>query len=138
LDDDGGLSIFRLASDGLLGRGRQLAILHRQGAHVLDRLQHVALLSQKGVSKSVCPAHILIQFRQHIRECHQRLNAGVPGLLLRGFHQGLALQGTVILEPLLGFHNLEWIGGGYHHLREQWIRIKRNGSNQIVELLGRQ
>jgi hypothetical protein len=77
----------------------------------LDSIHYVGLLGQERVAQVGCPADILIQPRQHVRERNQCLDAGIPILLLGRVHQRLALQVTVLLQPLLGFDHFNWICG---------------------------
>ena len=78
------LSAVVVCIDDLLIGGRQLAGLLRLEAHALHGAHHVALLAEEGVTQIGCPDDVLIQLLDHTGKRHQSLNAGVPGLLLRG------------------------------------------------------
>jgi hypothetical protein len=137
LNDDDLLPSLLLSCDRLLRRRRKIAITLCPGAHLLDRVHHVGLLREECVPKLGGPADILVQLRQRIRNCHQRLHAWIPGLLPRGVHERLAAEVLVPLQPLVCFHDLKRIGAGDQQLTQQRIGVESNRRHQVVELLRR-
>src|SRR5580700_6624441 len=83
----------------LLGSALQIPSLFCFVAHHLDRIRHVLLLIVVSVSQRRRPREILVHVSQDGRKRCQRLDARVPGLLIHGLPQGLALQIGMSLHP---------------------------------------
>jgi hypothetical protein len=71
-----------------------------------------------------------------LRERDHRLDADVPGLLLHRLDGGVALDVRIRLDPARGLNDLQRIGRGHQHLRQQRIRIQRDRRHQRLDLLG--
>jgi len=78
-------------------------------AHFLYSLHDAGLLSQKRVTKIRRPPDVFAQPLENIREKHQRLNAGIPILLLRSIFQCDTGKPRILSKPLRGLNNLERI-----------------------------
>ena len=89
--DDRASGVIRSGHSLLTGRG-QFSGLLRPEPHSLDRIHHVRLLRQKGVSKIRRPGDVLVQALDQVRKDHQRLDAGVPVLLLGRLREQRARQ----------------------------------------------
>jgi hypothetical protein len=70
----------------LLSGTGQLPVGLRLRAHSLNRSHNVPLLRQKGVSQIRSPRDVVIQEFKRGWERDQRLNAGIPVLLLGGIY----------------------------------------------------
>ncbi len=66
----------------------------------------------------------------------ERLDAGIPGLLIDRLGQLLSFQIGVLLHPAVCFHDLSRIGGGGEDLRNQGVRIEGDGRHQLLQLVG--
>ena len=66
---------------------------------------------------------------------NQGLHAGIPVLLRCCLGQGRPGETAVLLEPLGGLNELEWICGGNQDLAKQWIGVQGDRSRQAIELL---
>jgi len=132
LDLDRILAALGIHSHYLLRRRLQPAVGLSSGTHCLHRIHHVGLLGQKRVSEIGSPSDIVTEQIQRIRECHQRLDARIPVLLLGCVQQLRALKVAIALEPLLRFGYLQRIGTGRQYLTEQWIGIKRHRRHQVI------
>jgi hypothetical protein len=106
-----------------LRRCRKAPIGFSPHSHSLDRVHNIVFLREEGVAKICGPLNVLVQLIQCIRDSHESLYAGIPGLLLGGIDQCLSAEILVPLQPLACLHNLERICAGYQHLAQQRIRI---------------
>ena len=67
---------------------------------------------------------------------HKLLHARVPVLLVQRRGELVALEALVGLGEAVGLHDLERIGRGHEHLREQRIGIERDRRDKLIELPG--
>jgi hypothetical protein len=86
LNDDCGI----LRVDCLLRSGFKVASLFCPLAHHLDGIHHILLLVVIGVPERGGPREILVHVAKNGRKCGERLNAGVPRLLVHSFTQIIA------------------------------------------------
>ncbi len=112
----------------LLRRGLQVADVVSRRAQALDGIHHVRLLIEKGLSQLSRPIQIIIHPFQHIWVSGQRLDAGVPGLLVNLIGVAAAADITV------GQHDLGGQGGRRQDLGNQRVGIKGNRPQQLIEL----
>jgi hypothetical protein len=73
---------------------------------------------------------------QYRGEWQERLHAGIPQKMIRldRIGQGLPGEVVVLIGPAHRIRNLVKIGRARKHLRQERIRIQRNGRYQLVEL----
>ena len=74
--------------------------------------------------------------RQRLWKGRQRLDAGIPALLLHRRFERLGVESRIGLEPARGFDDLQRVGGCHQDLGEQSIRVESNGRDELLELLG--
>src|SRR6267378_4112083 len=123
--------------DDFFLRGRlEVARLLSALAHRLDGVEHVLLLVHVRVAQRRRPGEVLVHVSQHRGKLRDCLDAGIPGLLIDSLGKLLALQIGVLLHPTLRFHDLNRIRGGREDLRNQRVRIERDGRHQLLQLLG--
>ena len=91
-------------------------------------------LGQKRITEIFHPGRILAHHRQQGRESDKRFNAGIPRLAGNSLNGGIPFHGGVILGPLHGLHDVVRVGGGHQHLRQQTVRIERDGGNPLINL----
>src|SRR5271166_4146831 len=122
----------------LLGVGPQRPRGRGLVAKTLDRIHHVSLLCHDGVAQLLHPVERSVHHPQDPRKRHQRLDAGIPRLCLERGGKLVSLQVRMIgiLQPTIRFNDFERIGRGHQDLCEQGVRIKRDRSEQLVELFG--
>src|SRR6202021_1033512 len=124
-----------LSSHVLLRRGLQVPGLLRLLPHGLNGLSHRLLLIHIGVAQLRCPGQILVHIGEHGGELSQRFDTVVPVLFVYFFAQLLARQIFVFFQPALGLNHLLGIAGGRQDLRDQAVRIKRDGCYELLQLL---
>ena len=118
LDVDDGRSGAVRGDYPLLTRRVQFPGLLRFEPHSLDCVHYVRLLSEKSVSKICRPRDVLVQAFDEVWKNDQRLDAGVPVLLLRRLGESRACEPGVPLEPLRGLHQFERIRRGHQYLAQ--------------------
>ena len=138
LDDDHLLVFLGLNSDFLLLRRDELLVVISLGAQPLDRIHHVRLLREEGVTQILGPFELVAHHGQNLGGAGQRLDAVVPGLLVDLLLQCIALQRLALLQPAVGLYHLQRIGRRRQHVGEQFVGIERDRRNQGFELLGLQ
>ena len=116
----------------LLRRVFQIAGLLRFLAHHLNRVHHILLLVVVSVAQRGRPGNILVHISQHGGKCGERFHAGIPGLLVHGLRQGVALQIGVGLQPAVRFDDFCGESGCSQNLRDQRIRIQRDGRDELL------
>ena len=126
--------VLGLDGDRLLLGGLELAVVAGLGPQPLDRVHDIRLLRQHGVAELLRPIELLRHHRQHVRDLDQRLHAVVPALLSERAGERIALHVLVGLGPAIRLHDLERIGRGDQHLRQQRIRVQRDRRHQLLEL----
>ena len=137
-DDDNLLVLLGLDRNLLLlGRG-EFVLRLRAGAQPLDGVHHVGLLREHGVAELLRPVELAAHHVEDRRRRGQRLHAVVPALLVGSGFELIALQRLVVLGPAIGLHDLERIGRGHQHFRQQGVGIKRDRGDELVKLLGLQ
>ena len=126
---------FGNGSDRFLRGGVQFARLLRLLPQPLDRVHDFRLLGQEGVAEVGSPGNVVVEPFEDVRKDHQRLNAGVPILLLGGLCDGGTGKARIALRPLIRLHHLQRICGRHHDLAEQRIGVQRDRRHQILQLL---
>ena len=91
-------------------------------------------LGQKRITEIFHPGRILAHHRQQGRESDKRFNAGIPRLAGNCLNGGIPFHGGVILGPLHRLHDVVRVGGSHQHLRQQTVRVERDGGNPLVNL----
>ena len=73
----------------------------------------------------------MVQHVEHVGECGERFDAGIPVGLWPGAGSNLIGRTVALrahlLQPLIGDGHLRRIRGGGENLRQQRVRIKRDG-----------
>ena len=107
-------------------------------AKTLDRIHDVSLLHYDRVAQLLRPVQLFVHHPQDPRKRHQRLDAGIPRLCFDrgGKLVSLEVRMSGILQPTIGFDDVERIGRGHQDLCEQCVRIERDRGEQLVELFG--
>ena len=101
----------------------------------LHAAHHIVGLRQEGVAQSLNPGGILPQRHQHLRKGDQRLHARVPGLTGYFFDCIIAFRFGVRFRPGDGLGDFPWVGAGHQHLCKEWVRIKGNRRQHLIQLL---
>ncbi len=112
----------------LLRCGLQIAELGSSRTQSLDGSHHCWLLIKKSLPEFCCLTQIGIHPLQHIRVSRYRLDAWIPSLLVELIRVSAAYDITV------GQNDLCWKGGGRKYLGNQWVGIKRDGTQNLVKL----
>jgi hypothetical protein len=98
----------------------------------LDRICHIFRLIQKSVSNAGSPIHIIshhIKNRWVVSNCADIL---IPILLIN------TRWVTTASQPACRIGNLFRVRRGWQQLRQQGVRVKRDGSEEVIKLLLRQ
>lgn len=106
-------------------------------AHDLDGVHHVGRIVVVGLAECLGPRDVAGHLVQHRAECGERLDARIPRLLVGRVSERTALERSVLREPAMRGGDLVRIGGAGQDLRHQLVGIQRDGSDELVELLGR-
>jgi hypothetical protein len=123
LDGDVVLTVARGGGDCLLRCRLERTILLSSLAHSLDRLHDAVLLRQDGISEIRCPAKVLAQTLQNIRNHYERLDARVPRLFRSRVGQCLTSERGVLLKPPLRLHDLQRVRGCDEHLAKDRVGV---------------
>ena len=141
------------AHAGRLDRDRLLLHRHdrlRPGAEMaggcspttqtLDRIHHRGLVGKEGFAQSLGPIELAVHHAQYSRVRNDRLHARIPVLLLQRRRKLVALERGImgILKPTDTLNHFERICRSHQDLGEKGVRVKRNGGQQLIELLRRQ
>ncbi|MCY1426690.1 hypothetical protein D9M71_425150 [compost metagenome] len=102
----------------------------------LHRVHHVVGLGEEGITHALYPGRVLAKGGEHLRESHQGLNAGVPGLVGHLLHRGVAAGVGVGLGPGHGVGHIAGIGGGHQHLGQEGVRVEGQRRHHLVEFFG--
>ena len=103
-------------------------------AEDLHSSQHVLRLVVVGVAEVGGPLQVLVQHGQHLGKRGEGLDARVPRLGVDGISNLVGVDIGLGLKPMVGADDLGWIGGGDEELGHQRIRIKGDGSDQLLKL----
>ena len=103
-------------------------------AHDLHCVEHIVRIVVVGLPQGGRPRKIAGHLVEHRPERGQRLDAGVPRLLVGGVSQRTGYQVCVLLEPFMGCRDLIGIGRTRHHLRHQLVGVKGDGCDQFAKL----
>src|SRR6267378_8560783 len=125
-----------LRGDVFLRRTPEVSSLLRPLAHGLDGVEHRLLLVHVRVAQRRRPGEVLVHACQDGGKLRDRLDARIPGLLIDRLGELLPLQIGVLLHPTVSFHDFGRVGGGGKDLRNQGVRIQRDGRHQLLQLLG--
>lgn len=117
--------------DLLLRRGLQVTEIIGRRPQALDGIHHVLLLIEKSLSHFRRPTEVIVQPLQNIGVVRQRLDARIPRLLVGEVRIPAAREVTI------GHDNLGRQRGCRQNLRHQWIGIKRDWPQHLVQLLRR-
>ena len=123
-----------LLHDRLLRRRLEGARLVGALAHALHGRHHLGLLAEERVAEILRPVEVLGHPAQQVGKVSEPGHARIPGLLRESVFQGLALQARIRLAPAIGLNQLERIGCGDQHLRDERIRVERDRRDQRVEI----
>ncbi len=120
--------VVRLAHHLLLRRRDEIALRIGQAAHALHRGHDVAGLI--GISATECrrPVTLVGHHVERRLVMRHRFYAHIPRLLVDAVR-------AVLAHPTRRVFHLIGKRGRHQHLRQQRIRIQRNRTNQIVELI---
>ena len=105
-------------------------------AHDLDRVHHVVRVVVISLPQCSGPRKISGHLIEHALERSERLDARIPGLLLGGIGQWAGFERRVLRDPPVGRGDLVRIGRAGQYLRDELVRIERDGRDHLVELLG--
>jgi hypothetical protein len=114
---------FDLLLRGVLQRPR----LHRLIAKALNSVHDVVRLVVVGLSQFGGPRHAVIHRFDNIAKLRQRPDAGVPGLLVHGRRELIALEIGILFKPSLGFHYLVRKSRRNEDACHQQVRIESDG-----------
>ena len=106
-------------------------------AHHLNGVHDVGLLVVVGVAEFGGPGEIRGHILQHGRKWQERLDAGVPGLLIGFGGQFLRLQVAARREPTIGVGDFGRVARSRQDAGDQRIRIESDGRDKLLQLLRR-
>src|SRR5467141_2982919 len=115
----------------------QVASLVSLLTHRLDGIRHILLLVGIRVAKGGTPREVLVHVFKNRGKLCKGLHAWVPGLVVDFFGQLFTLEVGMTLHPAVRLDNLCWIRGSSENLRNQGVRVQRDGRDQLLQLLGR-
>src|SRR5579864_3251909 len=73
--------------------------------HDLHGVHHSLLLVHVSLAKGRCPGKVLVHVGQHGGKLSERLNTGIPRLLIDGVGEIFSLEGRVLLHPAICLNN---------------------------------
>jgi hypothetical protein len=106
-------------------------------AHHLDCGHDILRLVVVRITQRGRPGKILVHVPENSGESGQSLDTFIPGLLVGCLSQRGALQSRIGLQPPVRFDNLLGKGAGREDLRDQRVRVERNGRHELLQLFGR-
>jgi hypothetical protein len=131
LDDD---DLRTLLHHFNLSSGFQIACGVSLCAHPLYRCERVFLLRGGSIAERRSPRNILGEIVENGRELGQRLDGGIPVLLLDCVLQRLGGEIWVGLQKIIRVDHLIGKSSGAKDLRNESIRIERDGRNERVQI----
>ena len=118
----------------LLWRGFQCPGLLGNSTQALHRVHHIMRLGQKRIAEVLHPRRIFAHHRQQGRESDKGFDAGIPRLTGNRLNRRIPFHRGVILGPLYRLHDVVGISGGHQHLRQQTVRVERDGRDPLINL----
>ncbi len=128
------LALLDAGRDGLLGSGLERARLFSLCAQRLDDVRDVLRLIHESVAEVRRPVEILAHLSDDIRKSRQRLHRRIP---VRAVDSGIIILRhglSVSIEPTVNLDDLDRIGAGGQHLRQQAVRVERDRREEFLEL----
>jgi hypothetical protein len=107
------------------------------GSQSLNRGRNRSLIRQKGLPDGGVIVNVLRHHVQHLRKIRQRNKCRIKPLPLRRIGEGRARKPGVLLQPVIYVQDFLRIRRGGRDLSQQRIGVKRDRSQQLVELLRR-
>ena len=104
----------------------------------LDRLHDLLLVGEESIANLLRPVELVVHHGQHLRECGERLNAGIPILPCERLIERISLETRILLHEACSFHDLQRVRRRNQHLRKQLVGIESDRSEQRIELILRQ
>lgn len=101
----------------------------------MDGSSNVGLIGGDRLSDGRVVVNVLRHHLEHGRKRDQRNKCRVKSLCLSAIGERSAGETLVVYKPVVDVENLLGIGGGRRDLGEERVRIERDGSQQLVELL---
>ena len=135
LDRDVILPALRCRRHGLLWRRLQRPRLLRLGAQLLDHRRDVLRLTDEGVAEVSRPLDVVVEFLHHVGKARKRLHRWIPLRIVYPRIVVLCDERGILLKPAISLNDLERIGAGRQHLREQPVGIERDRSQEVAKLL---
>jgi len=88
-------------------------------------------LTYRGIVVDVLRHHV-----ENLRKVDQRNECRIESLSLRRIGERLSAQTRVLMKPIVNIEDLLRIGRRRTDLREQRVRVKSDGREQLIELIG--
>jgi hypothetical protein len=105
--------------------------------HRLDRVHHILLMIDVGVSERRRPRQVLVHVRKDRWKLRERLDARIPGLRVDLLRELLWVVPAALLHPTLRLDDLLGIRGGREDLGDQLVRIQGNRGHELLQLCRR-
>ncbi len=131
LDQDGAV----IVDHALLRRVRQGASGLGALAQILHGLHYPILIGHERFAQAPRPVEARIHHVEHLGKRGQREHAGIPSLPHEGVVERAAGEPRVFAHEAGRLHDVQREGRRHEHLREELVRIQRDGREQRVELL---
>ena len=107
----------------------------RLGAKLLDHVGDVLGLVHFGVAEVRRPVEIRAHLFDDVRKARQRLDRRIPVLIVDPGIIVVGDGGLVLVKPALRLDDLHRVGARGQELRQQRIRIERDGREQLFQFL---
>ena len=119
-----------IVGDHILLRGvHEVAKGFRLSAQCLNRVHDILRLIGESIADLGGPAQVVVQPFQGVRIAGERLDTGVPGIVV---HRVGIASGD---DKAISKHNVRRNGGCGQNQRDERVRVKGNGPKQLTEFL---
>ena len=133
--------IDRLSPGLLHGHGLLLIAAQRArgvslSSQALNGICNPRLIGSEGIPDGGVVVKVLRHHVEDLREIHECDECGVKTLLLRRIGEGCSRQARICRQPIVNVQDLLRVCRSGHYLRQQRVRIQRDGGQQLIQLLG--
>ena len=126
-----------LCGHGLLRIAAQRACCVGLTAQTLNGICDSCLVRREGIPDRGIVVDVLRHHLENLREIYECDECRIETLLLRRIREGRSSQVWICRQPIVNVEDLLRVGRSRHDLRQQRVWIKRDGRQQLIQLLWR-
>ena len=104
--------------------------------HALDGVGDILRLVDERIAEIGRPIEIIVHLLDDFGKARERLHGRIPRLPVEAGVILLGDSSLVLVKPALCLHNIDGVGGCRKRLRQQRVRIERDGRDELFDFLG--